>query len=87
MPKLEALQRTKAMLKREWNLAAEPLSGTKLRDKPPGGLGKNDLSIRALEGPIENNDFADVGAQVAGGDLITAKDVGGLRDVIWKGIP
>ena len=85
--KLEALQRTKDMLEREWNLPSEPLSDTNLRKAPPNGLGKNDNQIRALETPIETVDFADVDADVVGIDLIDAKIVSELRDVIWKGIP
>jgi hypothetical protein len=40
--KTEALQITKRMLKREWNLAAEAASDSDLRKAPPAGLGKND---------------------------------------------
>ena len=85
--KTQTLQRTKRMLKREWNLASEPLSDTDLRKAPPTGLGKNDNQIRALETPIESDDFADVEAQVRGSDLIKAKTVADLRDQIWNGIP
>lgn len=75
------------MLKREWNLSAEPTSDTNLRGPPPAGLGKNDNQIRALETPIETVDFADVNAQVTGSNLIKAKTVAELRDKIWEGIP
>lgn len=85
--KVQALQRTKQMLVREWNLAAEPMTNTDLRKAPPSGLGKSDNQIRALETPIETNDFQDVEAQVRGSDLIKAKTVGDLRDKIWDGIP
>ena len=85
--KIQALQRTKGMLVREWNLPAEPTSDTDLRKAPPGGLGKNDNQIRALETPIETNDFLDVEAQVRGSDLTKAKIVAELRDRIWDGIP
>ena len=85
--KTQALQRTKRMLVREWNLPVEPISDMDLRKAPPAGLGKNDNQIRALETPIETNDFLDVEAQVKGSDLIKAKTVGELRDQIWSGIP
>lgn len=75
------------MLKREWRLDKEPLSDTKLCEKPPAGLGKNQLQIRALETPIECVHFADVEANVAGHEMANAKTVGGLRDIIWNGIP
>jgi hypothetical protein len=84
--KTQALQRTKRMLVREWNLPAEPASNTDLRKPPPTGLGKNDNQIRALETPIEANDFSEVEAQVRGSDLPNAKNVGDLRDTIWDGI-
>jgi hypothetical protein len=87
LTKLQALKRTKRMLVREWNLSAELTSDTNLRKAPPAGLGKNDNQIRAVETPIETNDFSDVEAQVRGTDLIKAKDVVGLRDQIWNGIP
>lgn len=85
--KTEALQKTKAMLVREFGLAAEPSSGASLRDAPPGGLGKGDFSIRALEVPIEGHDFKDYGAEVIGQNLVNAKTVATLRDAIWEGIP
>ena len=85
--KTQALQRTKQMLDREWNLPSEPTSDTDLREAPPNGLGKNDNQIRALETPIESNDFSNVEAQVRGSDLIKAKTVADLRDTIWDGIP
>jgi hypothetical protein len=75
------------MLVREWNLADEPASDTDLRKTPPNGLGKSNTSIRALETPIEINDFVDVEAQVRGSNLIKAKTVGDLSDRIWDGIP
>jgi len=84
--KTQALQRTKRMLVREWNLPSEPTSDSDLRKAPPAGLGKNDNQIRALETPIETNDFSDVEAEVRGSDLIKAKTVGELRDRIWDGI-
>lgn len=84
---IQALQRTKRMLNREWALGQEPTSDVNLRSAPPGGLGKNDNQIRALETPIEAVDFADVNAQVSGSSLITAKTVAELRDKIWEGIP
>lgn len=85
--KTQALQRTKQMLVREWNIPTEPTSDKDLRKLPPTGLGQNDNQIRALETPIETNDFSDVEAQVIGSDLINAKTVGVLRDKIWDGIP
>ena len=85
--KLETLQRTKSMLQREWNLGSPPVSTMNLRNAPPAGLGKSSLSIRALEGPIETNDFADVNAAVTGAGLEGAKTVDELRTVIWGGIP
>jgi hypothetical protein len=85
--KIGALQRTKRMLVREWNLAAEPTSDAILRTPPPGGLGKNDNQIRALETPIEAVDFADVNAQVTGAGLTQSKTISELRDKIWDGIP
>ena len=54
---IEALQRTKKMLVREWYLSEEPTSVTDLHKAPPNGLGQNDSKIRALETPIETNDF------------------------------
>jgi hypothetical protein len=75
------------MLVREWNLSSEPTSDTDLRNAPPDGLGKNDNQIRALEAPIETNDFTDAEAQVRGTDLIQATSVGELRDEIWDSIP
>ncbi len=84
---LQALQRTKQMLLRAWNLLTEPTSDTDLRKLPPSGLGKADNQIRALETPIETNDFSDVEAQVRGTELISAKNVRGLRDKIWDSIP
>lgn len=75
------------MLKREWNLKKQPLSTAVLRTAPPSGLGKNDNQIRALENPVETNDFVDVEAQVAGHNLVSAKTVAELRDKIWDGIP
>ncbi len=83
----QALRRTKVMLKREWRLDAEPLSGDKLCVKPPDGLGKTPREIQALETPIETVDFADLDVDVAGHKLATAKTVGVLRDVIWERIP
>ena len=88
--KTQALQRTKTMLAREWNLPSEPTSETDLRARPPGGLGKNDNQIRALERPIELVDFADVNAEVEGSGLVEATTVADLRDAIWgppDGIP
>lgn len=85
--KVQALERTKSMLQREWNLLAEPLSDTDLRKAPPKGLGKSDAQIRALETPIEANDFSDVEAQVIGTKIILSKNVAELRDKIWDGIP
>jgi hypothetical protein len=85
--KIEALQRTKTMLKREWGLSDEPTSDANLRASPPGGLGQNDNEIRALETPIEAVDFADVDAQVTGFALVAAQIVSDLRDIIWAGIP
>lgn len=87
LDKTQALQRTKLLLKREWKLKKQPVSTTNLHTVPPGGLGKNAAQIRALESPIENNDFADVKAKVSGHDLVSAKTVGELRDKIWGGIP
>lgn len=81
------LRRTKIMLQREWCLDSEPLVRTKLRARPPEGLGKNQNQIRALETPIETVDFADLDVDVAGHKLATAKTVGALRDVIWEGVP
>jgi hypothetical protein len=75
------------MLVREWNLTAEPLSTNDLRKLPPSGLGKSDIQIRALETPIETDDFSDVGAEVSGYVLVSAKNVGELRDKIWESIP
>ena len=46
-----------------------------------------DNQIYALETPIEARDFVDVNAAVTGSGLDEAKTVGGLRDVIWDGIP
>lgn len=86
LSRIRTLQRTKRMLVREWNLSEEPMSTTALRKHPPAGLGKNDNLIRALEVPIETNDFIDVKAQVIGSDLNDAKTVGELRDKIWDGI-
>ncbi|HEV3243835.1 MAG TPA: hypothetical protein VGZ31_05435 [Chthoniobacterales bacterium] len=83
----EALVRTINMLVREWRLPAPPASDTDLRKPPSAGLGKNDNQIRALEGPIETNDFHDVDAQVDGDNLVKAKTVADLRDKIWDGIP
>ena len=85
--KLETLQRTKSMLQREWNLGSPPVSSMNLRNAPPGSLGKSSLQIRALEGPIETNDFADVEAAVTGDELEGAETVDELRTVIWEGIP
>src|SRR5205809_5879958 len=85
--KTQALQRTKRMLKREWQLPQEPTRDKPLRGAPPSGLGKNDNAIRALETPIESVDFADVNAAVTGANLIAAKTVADLRDKIWDGIP
>lgn len=90
MPKLtkvEALQRTKRMLVREWRLPQEPLSTDNLRNPPPAGLGKNDNQLRALERPIELVDFSDVATNVTGSSLLPAKTVAQLRDKIWDGIP
>jgi hypothetical protein len=83
----EALVRTINMLVREWKLPTPPASNADLRKPPPGGLGKSDRQIRALEGPIETRDFHDVEAQVDGDNLIKAKTVADLRDKIWDGIP
>jgi len=83
----QTLRKTKLMLVREWNLSSEPTSGKNLRNAPPGGLGKNSNQLRALETPIEGRDFAGVGARVVGSDLVGARTVSGLRDVIWDGIP
>src|ERR1043165_512261 len=85
--KTQALQRTKRMLVREWNLAEEPTSDADLRKAPPNGLGKNNNQIRALETPIETDDFLDVEADVDTDNLVKAKTVGELRDQIWTGIP
>ena len=85
--KTDVLRRTKGMLKREWQLPQEPTSDKVLRGTPPGGLGKNDNAIRALETPIESVDFADVNANVTGTNLISAQTVADLRDKIWDGIP
>jgi hypothetical protein len=86
LTKIEALQRTKRMLSREWNLDSEPTSDMDLRKAPPNGLGKNDSLIRALETPIEAIDFLDVKAAVIGSNLIDAKTVATLRNAIWDGI-
>jgi hypothetical protein len=83
---LEALQRTKRMLVREWDLGEEPASDTSLGDWP-AGLGKSSTELRTLEGPIERVDFLDVEADVIGNDLAKAKTVGDLTDKIWDGIP
>lgn len=88
MPKLtkpEVLDRTFAMLVREWNLSEVPFANDSLRDPPPDGLGKNDHSIRALKNPIEKNYFVKQGVQVDGDDLVDAETVADLRDVIWEG--
>jgi hypothetical protein len=88
----ETLRRTQRMLRREWNLGADPAPDKDLRKTPPEGLGKNDKAIEALETPIEAQDFADVRANVTGDGLVGAELVGdsskeNLRDVIWRGIP
>jgi hypothetical protein len=85
--KVDALERTKRMLQREWNLSTPPPSDKNLRNAPPAGLGKSDTSIRALERPIELADFRDVAAEVIGENLLKAKTVAELRDKIWDGIP
>lgn len=84
---IEVLDRTFAMLVREWKLPEVPYAKDSLRDPPEDGLGKNDHQIRALKKPIERNYFVDAGAKVDGDDLVGAKTVADLRDVIWKGIP
>jgi len=83
----ETLQRTKNMLKREWNLSVEPTSDISLCNLPPGGLGKTEYTVRALERPIETLDFADVNAQLSGHNLADADSVGTLSDRIWAAIP
>jgi hypothetical protein len=84
---VQALQRTKRMLMRDWVLSDEPTSDTSLYYKPPSGLGKNENQILALEASIESVDFVDVHADVTFVDLSKAKTVGRLCDIIWAGIP
>lgn len=83
----EALDRTFAMLVAEWRLLEIPYSFDPLRDDPPVGLGQNDHAIQALKNPVERVYFKDFGAKVTGLDLIKAKTVAELRDVIWGKIP
>jgi hypothetical protein len=87
LTKPEILDRTFAMLVREWQLPEVPYADDSLRDAPPDGLGKNDNIMRALKNPIERRYFADLGVTVDGQDLEDAKTVSDLRDVIWEGQP
>lgn len=86
MPKLtkpQVLDRTFAMLVREWNLPEVPFADDSLTDDPPGGLGKSPNSIRALKNPIERRYFNNV--RVDDDALGEAETVADLRDVIWEG--
>ncbi|NTW70411.1 MAG: hypothetical protein HGB23_11325 [Chlorobiaceae bacterium] len=83
--KEEVREQTITMLETEWN--TELFENKSLRLLPTDGLGKCDKDIRALEGPIESNYFSDFHPDVSGDQLIAAKDVNDLCDIIWDAIP
>jgi hypothetical protein len=75
---------TRKMLAREKGLSLDMVEPTSsLRDD----LLFSDDEIKALEIPIEEDDFKDVNVNVAPSRLASRVTVVGLRGVIWAGIP
>lgn len=77
-------RRTRKMIAREKGVSIDLVQmDTNLRDD----LLYSDDEIRALEVPIETDDFEDVKANVRPSDLVSRKTVAGISGVIWAGIP
>jgi hypothetical protein len=58
-----------------------------LRARYPGGLEMNDNVIKGLKDPIEHKYFTECSAVVDENNLARSKNVRGLSDAIWAGIP